>query len=350
MQIIPPTRAPCSLTSSRPLPYAVATYGGVCGFVGVSTFIWTVPWSGTPLIEVAHKGYPGAIIIGLFFLTFSNFFLTIALEDSFGKRFKKRPMARIISATFFSIGLKSVDDLKDPTIDSDEALCFFLVDGYFSIFNAWKRYGFTILLIAILASLTYVSSFAPWTVEYDKYNGDFYNASSYLIAQAPVAVLIFMKVAADLQPPSVRLEAEDYAKVKHKSTLIHQIMNLAGASGAPAEARSDLTPGRDRVDKFGHLHLSTSRMSAHPERQPRVARVHAEPAVSIVNREGLNYLESLNNEKSGTAVETSTKASEKMADSKVLPAATNANATKESTPAPAPTMAHASLESGALQA
>ena len=91
-------------------------------------------------------------------------------------------------------------------------------------------------------------------------------------------------------------------------------------------------------------------MSAHPERQPRVARVHAEPAVSIVNREGLNYLESLNNEKSGTAVETSTKASEKMADSKVLPAATNANATKESTPAPAPTMAHASLESGALQA
>lgn len=121
--------------------------------------------------------------------------------------------------------------MKDPIVDSDEALCFFLVDGYFSIFNKVKRYTTFIIFLFILFLMTYVNNIVMWSEEYDRFNYGFFNPITFMVSKVTVAILLILKVNDDLTPPAIRISYDMYSKrVAGDRTMFAQLYNMTSTA------------------------------------------------------------------------------------------------------------------------
>jgi len=192
----------------------------------------------TPVLMeyVAAPPYPGAITTGLFCIAMGAIILALAMEDTFPS-LQKGCFGKMIRNLFSCIGLKDPENVKNPDIDSDEALCFFLVDGFHSKFNEYKPVLTFVVFLIILMVITYFEAITLWAVEYGHFNRAWgFDPVNYMLSRIPVAFLLITKVMADLKPPAVQVGYEVYSsKIKGNRTFLEELKNLTSPAKAVTE-------------------------------------------------------------------------------------------------------------------
>ena len=124
-------------------------------FVGVFLIVNTGPMMGV----YAPSGYPGAPFAWLICCLFGGIFLSLALEDNFPK-INTYLMKAWLKPTMACLGIKSINEFGHAyrgieSINSDVALCFWLVDGYRSNFFVYKRVLLALALVILPVTMAY---------------------------------------------------------------------------------------------------------------------------------------------------------------------------------------------------
>ena len=182
--------------------------------------------------------YPGAIATVMMCCLWGVFFFALAGEDDVPWIHKKL-MAPWLKLTKWMVGVTSIDEFgaKHP-IDSDVALCFFLVEGYRSHFNNIKRFTLALILVVTPLLMTFVELPGSWAGEYALYNRQYYNPTTFLSSQVITIILLLTKVAQALKAPAVQVDYNIAAQTRELDgpmILKDEVMSLLSGSKVVVE-------------------------------------------------------------------------------------------------------------------
>jgi len=228
-------------------------FAGGLLFVGVFLIVNTGPMMGV----YAPSGYPGAPFAWLICCLFGGIFLSLALEDNFPK-INTYLMKAWLKPTMACLGIKSINEFGHAyrgieSINSDVALCFWLVDGYRSNFFVYKRVLLALALVILPVSMAYFELPDSWAGEYANYNrGIGFLPSTFISSQSTTIYLMISQVLfTALKPPPVKVDysvAQTTREHHANPTFFTELASVLSASKTVVEKEACHFVGDFKVD------------------------------------------------------------------------------------------------------